>query len=100
MTLNGFMLRLLAALIMLIGWVVFTRATLRSIGAPGVLLAAALCAAVVWLFVDQGWLDLNNTTTLAWSLTFMTAVVLGVGVSWSHIRRRLTGQLDTDDVDE
>jgi hypothetical protein len=93
-------LKLLATLVVLIGWIVFARATIRSIGLLGVFLAAALCATLIWLFVDQGWLDLKNSTTLAWSLVIMVAVILGVGVSWSHFRRRLTGQLDTDDVDE
>jgi len=27
------------------------------------------------------------------------ACVLAVGMSWSHIRRRVSGQFDTDDVD-
>jgi len=27
-------------------------------------------------------------------------VILAVGMSWSHIRRRLSGQADMDDVDE
>jgi hypothetical protein len=29
----------------------------------------------------------------------MLAVVLAVGMSWSLVQRRLTGQVDVDDVD-
>ncbi len=93
-------LKILALLVVLIGWIVFVRATLRSIGVLGVLLASALCATLIWLFVDQGWMNVHNTTTVIWSVTIMISIILGVGVSWSHFRRRLTGQLDTDDVDE
>ncbi len=93
-------LKILAVLVVLIGWIIFARATVRSIGLLGIFLAAALCATLIWLFVDQGWMNLKDSTTLAWSLTVMVAVILGVGVSWSHFRRRLTGQLDTDDLDE
>ena len=28
------------------------------------------------------------------------SLVLGVGLSWSHIRRAISGQADMDDVDE
>ncbi len=28
------------------------------------------------------------------------ATVMAVGLSWSHIRRRVSGQVDADDVDE
>jgi len=93
-------LKILAILVVLIGWIIFARATVRSIGLLGIFLAAALCSTLIWLFVDQGWMDLKNSTSLAWALTVTVAVILGVGVSWSHFRRRLTGQLDTDDLDE
>ena len=28
------------------------------------------------------------------------ATVLGLGISWSHIKKKITGQFDTDDVGE
>ena len=34
-----------------------------------------------------------------WVVQFVFACVLAVGMSWSHIRRRMAGQFDTDDVD-
>jgi hypothetical protein len=30
----------------------------------------------------------------------MLAAIMATGMSWSHIRRRMSGQLDVDDVDE
>ena len=28
------------------------------------------------------------------------SLILAVGLSWSHIRRRLTGQVDVDDLED
>ncbi|MGB5773274.1 MAG: DUF6524 family protein [Sedimenticolaceae bacterium] len=30
----------------------------------------------------------------------LLSAILAVGMSWSHIRRRLTGQIDVDEVDD
>lgn len=86
-------------LLLLIGWIVFIGATLRSIGSIGILLAAALFAALLWLLVSQGWLDLHNTRALVWIALFVLSLILAVGMSWSHVNRRLTGQTDVDPVD-
>lgn len=93
-------LKVLSAIILLIGWVVFLRATLRSIGIFGMILVAALFAATIWVFVDFGWLALDNVNLLSYIILTMLAFLLAVGMSWSHIRRRLSGQADVDDVDE
>jgi len=90
----------LAGLVLLIGWIVFLRATLRAIGWGGSLLVAAVLAALVWLVVSWGWLDPHNVNAMAWVLLAALSVVLAIGVSWSHLRRRLTGQTDVEEVDE
>ena len=54
-----------AGVVLLIGWVIFLRATWNSLGAFGTLLAAT---------------------------------VFGVMI-WSHIRRRISGQYDTDEIE-
>jgi hypothetical protein len=90
----------LAGLALIIGWGFFVHATLRSIGFIGVLLGAAFFAALVWLFISWGWLSLSDRHALAWGALGMIAFVLAVGVSWSHLRRRISGQADVDDVDQ
>jgi hypothetical protein len=87
-------------LALLTGWIVLLRATMRAIGIGGVVLIAAILAALVWLVVSWGWLDPHNTNAMAWVLLLMLSLVLAIGVSWSHLRRRLTGQTDVDEVDE
>ncbi|MBV6423250.1 MAG: hypothetical protein NAOJABEB_01040 [Steroidobacteraceae bacterium] len=89
----------LAGIVLLIGWVVFLTATARSLGIIGVLLALAFFAALVWVAVQFGWLDTGNTRALTWIGLVVAAAILAMGMSWSHVRRRLTGQADVDEVD-
>lgn len=90
----------LAGITLIIGWVVYLRATLRSLGLVGLILAVLFFAAIIWLLVDWGWLGLNNVTAMSWVILVLFSAVLAVGISWSHIRRKWTGQIDSDDVDE
>ncbi|SIO56918.1 hypothetical protein SAMN05444722_3663 [Rhodovulum sp. ES.010] len=90
----------LAGLLLLTGYVVYLRATLRSIGVFGMILVAALVAALLWVMVDWGMLRLDDPGRNTWIGLVALSVVLGVGLSWSLIRRRLSGQADVDDVDE
>ncbi|WP_147125525.1 DUF6524 family protein [Shimia ponticola] len=90
----------LAGLILLIGYIIYLRATLRSIGAFGVLLVVALIGALLWVLYDLGWLSLENANLNLWIGNIALSFVLGVGMSWSIIRRAISGQADVDDVDE
>jgi hypothetical protein len=92
-------LKILALLVMVVIYLIFLRATFRSIGLVGVILALAVSATIVWLFIDQGWMSLDNYTAFTWILLIVIGTILGIGISWSHIRKKLTGQFDTDDVD-
>jgi hypothetical protein len=89
----------LVGLVVLIGWVVFLRATHRSLGAIGLFLALAFFAIVIWLLIEQGWIAIDSTGVLTWLVLIAVAGVMAVGMSWSHVRRRMSGQLDTDDAD-
>ena len=93
-------LTVLFGLLLLVGYIIYLRATLRSIGAFGMGLVLALVAAVLWVLYDWGWLDLENSTQNTWIGLIALSVVLGIGLSWSHVRRKLSGQADMDDVDE
>ena len=87
-------------LLLLIAWIVFLRATFLSLGWLGVTLGAALFGCIIWLFVDLGWLSIDSTGAITWLALIVLALILAVGLSWSHIRRRLTGQVDVDDIEE
>jgi hypothetical protein len=90
---------LFVALALAAGWVVFIRATARSLGTLGVILTMALAGTVLWM-LNRYLLDLTNSDVLAWVLLTLVAGILAVGMSWSHLRRRWSGQADVDDVDE
>ena len=90
----------LAGLLLLVGYIVYLRATLRSIGAFGMGLVLAIVAAALWVLYDRGWLSFENPTLNTWIALAALSLVLGVGLSWSHVRRALSGQSDVDDLDE
>lgn len=93
-------LAVLFGLLLLVGYIIYLRATLRSIGAFGMGLVLALVAALLWVLYDFGWLNLANRSFNVWIGLIALSLVLGVGLSWSHVRRKLSGQADMDDVDE
>ncbi|MCB1733983.1 MAG: hypothetical protein KDI42_07995 [Gammaproteobacteria bacterium] len=85
---------------LLIGWVIYLRATLRSLGSIGMMLALGVFGALIWVMFDYQMLNLDNPSELAWIAVALVALVLAIGMSWSHLRRRMSGQIDADDVDE
>ncbi len=87
-------------IVLLIGWVVLLAATQRSLGTFGLLLGGALLGGVVWLLTDFGWLNISSVSSATWVGLFCVAALLAVGLSWSHVWRRLTGQFEVDDGDD
>jgi uncharacterized membrane protein len=84
--------------ILLIGWTVLVRSAMRSLGAIGLILASVLIGTFVWLIADYGVLDADSETSIIWIALVCLAALLAIGMSWSHVRRRLSGQIDTDDI--
>ena len=91
-------LKFLLGVILIAGWTLYLQATRRSLGAAGALLAAAICAGVVWLLASWNLLAMQGQA-LAHVVLVVLAMILAVGMSWSHLSRRMTGQLDTDAVE-
>ncbi|WP_086934389.1 DUF6524 family protein [Agarilytica rhodophyticola] len=83
-----------------IGWAIYLRATMRSLGIIGVSLSSALFACIIWLLVDREIMDIANISLLTWIILVALSFILAMGMSWSHIRRRMSGQVDVDDVDQ
>jgi hypothetical protein len=88
-----------AGVVLGIGWVIFLRATWNSLGAIGTILASAFFAVIIWLLIEWGLLALGSGSTFQWVFLFMLSGVLAVGMSWSHLRRRMSGQYDTDEIE-
>ena len=89
----------LTGILLLIGWTIFLRATLRSLGPFGLLLAAAFLGVLLWMMIDWGWFNADSLTAVTYIILVVLSGILAIGVSWSHIRRRITGQIDVDDVE-
>lgn len=92
--------KVLIGAVLAVLYVIYLRATWRSIGAIGVGLAIIVLGALIWVLIDAELLDLRQGTALSWVLLVLFATVMAVGLSWSHIRRRVSGQVDADVVDE
>ena len=90
----------LVGLLLVIGYIIYLRATLRSIGGFGMALVLALVGAILWVLYDLGLLSLENRNLNTWLGILALSLVLGIGLSWSLVRRRLSGQADVDDIDE
>jgi hypothetical protein len=90
----------LFGLLLLIGYIIYLRATLRSIGSFGMLLVLAVVGAGLWVLFDLGMLRLENSSVNVWLALATLSFVLGIGLSWSIVRRTLSGQADVDDVEE
>lgn len=85
--------------VLLIGWVILLAATHRSIGTFGLILGGALLGGVVWLLIDIGWLNIETVSSATWVALLCISVLLAVGLSWSHVWRRITGQFEVDGDD-
>lgn len=85
--------------LLLAAWAVFAYATHRSLGTLGLVLVAVLIGTAIWVLVDIGLLKADSATAIVWLAEFAVATLLAVGLSWAHIWRRLSGQLEVDDND-
>jgi Family of unknown function (DUF6524) len=91
----------MTGLLLLMAWIVFLKATLDSLGLLGIVLGGALFGCMIWWLIDIGLLQPHSTTAITWIILLVLSLILAAGMSWSHIRRRLTGQVDlVDDHDK
>ena len=60
---------------------------------------SAIVAALVWVLIDKGILTLQNPSLNLWLGIFALSVILGIGLSWSILRQRLSGQATVDEVE-
>jgi len=85
--------------VLLIGWTMYLRASTRSLGAIGFLLASAFFGTLIWMGIDYGVIAKDSPRVLAWVAILTTASILTAGMVWSHVRRQLAGQVDVDETD-
>ena len=89
----------LVGVLILIGWTVFVVATIRSLGTLGLILGAAFFATLIWFLIDFGFLAADSAKSVTWIVLVCIAGLLAIGVSWAHVWRKVTGQLEVNDDD-
>ncbi len=90
-------LKFVVGILLLGGWLLYLNATRDSLGIFGVCLLLAFCFGLVWLLADMGLFEPANIRIIVHLTEIVVAFILAVGMSWSHIHRRLTGQIDIDE---
>ncbi len=97
---NELPMTVLFGLLLIIGYIIYLRATLQSIGMLGMVLVTSVVAAICWVLYDRGLLSLTNSSINVWIGIFALSVVLGIGLSWSFVRRTLSGQVDVNESND
>jgi hypothetical protein len=85
-----------AGVALLGGWLFCLRTAWVSLGSLGVLIGAALLGTFVWMLFELGVITAKGATFMTWLALVAVGVLLGVGLSWSIIRRKFTGQVEVD----
>ena len=93
-------LTLFLGLILLVFYLVYLLATLRSIGKFGMILIAAIFGSGLWVLIDWGVVSLTNPAANTWLGLVALSLILGIGLSWSILRQRLSGQATVEEVED
>jgi len=83
-------------LLLIGGWAFCLRASWVSLGAFGVVLVGAMLATLVWMLVQYGLVSAGDTRTILWIALVAVGIALGIGMAWSKVRQRATGQVEAD----
>jgi len=76
----------------------FLVASLKALGLFGLVLAGAVLSSTLWTLQDVGVLGEGDRFAEEATLLAFLASLLAIGVCWSHIKLRLSGQIDSNDV--
>jgi Family of unknown function (DUF6524) len=93
---NPTAVKALAGTLLLAGWVICIRAAFTSLGAIGLVLSALVLGSLVWVLTDYGILNPDRPSLLSWVSLIVIGIILGIGLSWSLLRTRVTGQVEVD----
>ena len=82
-------IKVLAGIVLAAAWWFFLQASQRSLGVVG---------AFFWLLSWAKIFTPGSSAAVAHLTLIVVALILGIGLSWSRVKRRVTGQVDTDQV--
>ncbi|MEJ2140053.1 MAG: DUF6524 family protein [Gammaproteobacteria bacterium] len=87
----------LVGVLLLIGWAILWVATWKAMDTLGVVLAILALVAIVWVLISLGVLTADSASAITWIVLVCLGSLLAIGLSWSHLWRRLTGQYTVDE---
>jgi Family of unknown function (DUF6524) len=89
-------LHALVGVLLLIGWTIFVRTTWASLGVIGLVLSGAFFAILIWALAFYHLLRVDSGNALVWIGLLCLSVILALGMSWGHLQRRASGQIEID----
>jgi tetrahydromethanopterin S-methyltransferase subunit E len=95
---GNWMLKLLVAVVLAILYATFGLATRRSLGRLGITAWLVFFAVVTWMMIDFGLIRIAGSGSVVTIALVDLANLLAIGLSWSYVRARLSGQSDTNNV--
>jgi Family of unknown function (DUF6524) len=91
-------LRIFVGSVLITGFLILGGATIRSLGYPGLVVLVTILAVLGGTLLDLGLVDSAKRAEVIVALQILIASGLTIGLSWSALRARLSGQVDSDDV--
>jgi Family of unknown function (DUF6524) len=85
-----------AGVLLLVGWVICLRTAFVSLGLLGLVLSALVLGTLAWVLADYGILNPDDPSLVSWLTLIALGIILGIGLSWSLLRARATGQVEVD----
>jgi hypothetical protein len=85
--------KVLVGVVLVIGWLMCLRTAFVALGWLGMLLGAILLGTTMWFLIDRQIISVAGAG-IVWVSLLVLGLLLGVGLSWSLIRARATGQLE------
>lgn len=90
--------KILVGVLLLILHVVAILSSMRSLGLIGIGLLTATFASAAWVLIENELLYVEDPRVFTLTLLVILATLYASGLSWSHLRNRLSGQVDSTDV--
>lgn len=87
--------QVLALIALAIGWLICLRTAFIAMGKLGLALGVALFAVLVWFLVDHDLVSLSGSG-IVWVGLTVVGLLLGLGLSWSLLRAKATGQIEVN----
>jgi hypothetical protein len=87
--------KVLALIALAIGWLICLRTAFIAMGRLGLALGVALFAVLVWFLIDHDLVSLSGSG-IVWVGLTVVGLLLGLGLSWSLLRARATGQVEVN----